>query len=66
MVENDGDGAVKNTLRVAQSDLVSLLGEFMDIDKLDMSVERADGRFRLKIEADVGRIFDVGKTSDAR
>ena len=61
MVENDGDGAVKNTLRVAQSDLFTLLGEYMDIDKLDMSVERADGKFRLKIEADVNRIFEVGK-----
>ena len=63
MVENDGDGAVKNTLRVAQSELFTLLGEYMDIDKLDMSVERADGKFRLKIAADVNRIFEVGKVS---
>lgn len=63
MVENDGDGAIKNTLRVAQSDVAELLGEYMDINKLDMSVERMGAGYRLKIDADVGRIFEVGELS---
>ncbi len=63
MVENDGDGAVKNTLRVAQSDVVTLLGEYMDIEKLNMYVEREGNGYRLKIDAEVGRIYEVGKLS---
>ena len=63
MLENDEAGSLRGTLRVAQSDLINLLGEFMDVKKLDMGVEKADGGYKLTITADIGRIYEVGKTT---
>lgn len=61
MVELDADGAVKTTLRVAQSDIMTLLSEFMDVEKLDMSVEKNGDGFTLVVTAAVKRFYDVGK-----
>lgn len=63
MLENDEAGSLRGTLRVAQADLINLLSEFMDIKKLDMSVEKAEGGYKLTITAEVGRIYEVGKTT---
>lgn len=64
MIENDGNAAIKRVLRVAQSDVMALLCEFMDVRKLDMTVDGADDGYTLKITADVARFFDIGKTSE--
>lgn len=60
MVESDADGAVKNTLRVAQSDVMTLLSEFMDVERLDMSVVKNGDGFTLNIKADVNRFYGIG------
>ena len=52
-------------LRVAQSDVMALLCEFMDVRKLDMTVDVAQGGYALTVTADVARFFDVGKTSES-
>lgn len=64
MIENDYDGEIKRTLRVAQSDVMMLLSEYMDVTKLDMSVDRSDSGFIVSITANAARIYNVGKTSD--
>lgn len=61
MVENDSDGEVRQTLRLVCSDLGALLGEFMSVEKLDVSVSKIDGAYRLTITADVDKFYSVGK-----
>lgn len=64
MIENDCNGEIRRTMRVAQSDVMMLLSEYMDVTKLDMSVGNAENGFTVTITADVSRIYNVGKTSD--
>ena len=64
MIENDGNDEIKRTMRVAQSDVMMLLSEYMDVTKLDMSVDKADNGFSVTITAAASRIYNVGKTSD--
>ncbi len=65
MVESDGIGELKNTLRVAQSDVAALLCEFMDVKNLDMSVEKEGDEYRVYIAVCARRIYEVGKTSES-
>lgn len=65
MIENDGNGDIKRTMRVAQSDVMSLLSEYMDVTKLDMSVDKAEGGFTVTITANATRIYNIGNTSDS-
>lgn len=55
ILENDSSGAIKRTLRVAQSDIIALLSQFMELDKLDMVAERTENGYKLRISADVDR-----------
>lgn len=64
MTENDYDGEIKRTLRVAQSDVMSLLSEYMDVTKLDMTVDKSDGGYVITIAANASRIYNIGKTSE--
>ncbi len=65
MIENDGSGDIKRTMSVVQSDIMSLLCEFMDVRKLDVTVDRAQGvGFELKISAEVERFYGVGNTTE--
>lgn len=64
IVENDGDGALKRTLGVVQSDILDVLGEFMDVKRLNMAVKRENGGFALIIDADIARFYDVGRTTE--
>ncbi|MCH5163348.1 MAG: hypothetical protein J1G38_07710 [Clostridiales bacterium] len=61
IVESDADGEMNDTLRVAQSDIMALLGEYMDIARLDMRVDKAESGYRVTVTADADRIFCVGK-----
>ena len=61
MVESDADGAVKTTLRVAQSDVMTLLSEFMDVERLEMNVVKNGEGFTLNITAEVNRFYELGK-----
>ncbi len=63
MVENDSDGEVRQTLRLVRADLCALLCEFMSVQKLDMSVGKIDGAYRLTISADVDKFYSVGKVT---
>ena len=65
MIENDEGGAVKRTLKVAQSDIFALLSEYMDVKTLDVAADRTDDGFVVKITASAARIYNVGNTSDA-
>ncbi|MDE7164112.1 MAG: hypothetical protein K2O04_01645 [Clostridiales bacterium] len=65
MIENDFSGEIKRTMRVAQSDVMALLSEYMDVTKLDMSVEKATDGFAVTITAAASRIYNVGKTSES-
>ncbi|MDE6029448.1 MAG: hypothetical protein K2F90_03915 [Clostridiales bacterium] len=64
MIENDGDGDIKRTMRVAQSDIMALLSEYMAVTKLDVSVEKADGGYAVNVSATASRIYNIGHTSD--
>ena len=63
IVETDDVGEVKDTLRVAQSDVMALLDEFMDVSRLDMRVDKTEEGYRITITADADRIYGVGKIS---
>ncbi len=63
IVENDTKGHVNDALAVAQADVLSVLVEFMDVEKLDMSVKRDGEKYKLFIQADVNEIYDVGAVS---
>lgn len=63
VVENDADGSIKTTLRVARSDIAAVLAEFCDVRKIGMRVDKTEENYKLVIEADVMRFYDVGKTS---
>lgn len=64
MIENDEGGMVKRTLMVAQSDILALLSEYMDVKKLDVAADKTDDGFVVKITAHAARIYKVGNTSD--
>lgn len=64
VVENDADGSIKTTLRVARSDIAAVLEEFCDLRKIGMRVDKTENSYKLIIEADVLRFYDVGKTSE--
>ncbi|MCH5153790.1 MAG: hypothetical protein J1F71_01120 [Clostridiales bacterium] len=64
MIENDEDGTVKRTLKVAQSDIFALLSDYMDVKTLDVAADRTDDGYVVKITAHVNRIFGIGNTSD--
>ncbi|MDE7463646.1 MAG: hypothetical protein K2M48_01335 [Clostridiales bacterium] len=61
IVENDKGGEMNDTLRVAQSDVMSLLCEFMDVSRLDMRVQPTDSGYRITITADADKIYGIGK-----
>ncbi|MDE7107892.1 MAG: hypothetical protein K2O39_06160 [Clostridiales bacterium] len=64
MIENDGNGEIKRTMRVAQSDLMALLSEYMDVTKLDVTVDKTDDGYAVNVAATASRIYNVGHTSD--
>ena len=64
VIENDSNGVINRTLRVAESDVVMILSQYMEINSLDMRVQKSDSGYTLEIKADVNRFFDVGKTSE--
>lgn len=61
MVEDDNGGAVRDALRVAESDVMAVLCEFMSVTGLDMRLDNADGKLTLNITAAVDKIYGVGK-----
>lgn len=61
MVESDAGGGINDTMRLAQSDVMELLGEFMDVTRLDMRVEQSNGGYRVTITADADTVYGVGK-----
>ncbi len=63
MVASDTRGEINDTLTVAQSDIMALLSEFMDVKKLDMRVDGGDC-YRVTITAEADRIYGVGKLSE--
>ncbi len=60
MIENDANGAIGRTLRVAQSDVAALLGEFMEVTSLDMTTAKSGDGYTLTINVGVSRFYDVG------
>lgn len=66
VLENDAMGAVNDALRVAQSDVASLLGEFMSVRKMDMTADKTDNGYKITISIDADRIYDVGKIGEDR
>ncbi|MCM1368527.1 MAG: hypothetical protein NC184_06950 [Roseburia sp.] len=61
VLENDAMGAVNSVLRVAQSDVAALLGEFMSVRRLDMTADKTDIGYRITIAVEADRLYDVGK-----
>lgn len=64
MIESDAMSAIKRTLRVAESDVAALLGEFMEVNSLDTAVQKRDDGYTLTVTAGVSRFYDVGNTSE--
>lgn len=64
MIENDGNGEIKRTMRVAQSDIMALLSEYMDVTKLDVTVNKSGDGYAVNIAATASRIYNIGHTSD--
>ncbi len=64
MIENDGNGEIKRTMRVAQSDIMALLSEYMDVTKLDVTVDKCADGYAVNVAATASRIYNIGHTSD--
>ena len=64
MIENDGNGEIKRTMRVAQSDIMMLLSEYMNVTKLDVTAEKCADGYTVNIAATASRIYNIGHTSD--
>ena len=64
IIENAGNGEIKRTMRVAQSDIMMLLSEYMNVTKLDVSVDKSADGYTVNITANASRIYNVGHTSD--
>ena len=64
IIETDAGGEIKRTMRVAQSDIMALLSEFMDVTRLDMTVNKCDDGLELAIIAKAARIKSVGNVTD--
>ncbi len=62
VVRSDATGSIERTVRVAESDVAALLGEFMDVKRMSASVTGEDGNYRLLIDVDVARFYGVGNT----
>ncbi len=62
VVRSDATGSIERTVRVAESDVAALLGEFMDVKRMSASVTGEDGTYRLLIDVDVARFYGVGNT----
>ena len=62
VVRSDATGSLERTVKVAESDVAALLGEFMDVKRMSASVTGEDGNYRLLIDVDVARFYGVGNT----
>ncbi len=65
IVESDFGGEVNAALRVAQSDVMAVLCEYMDVTRLDMTVAPYDGGYKVTVTADAKSIYGVGKIDAA-
>lgn len=64
MVENDEFSILKKALKVAQSDVMSVLCEFMDAESIDMRVVKNGDRYILSMVVEVNKFYDVGTLSE--
>lgn len=64
MIENDGNVEIKRTMKVAQSDVMMILSEYMDVTKLNMTVDKTAEDYVVTVTANASRIYNVGNTSD--
>ena len=62
VVRSDATGSIERTVKVAESDVAALLGEFMDVKRMSASVTGEDVNYRLLIDVDVARFYGVGNT----
>ncbi len=64
IVEKDSIGALNDIMSVVQSDIADVLGEFMNVTGMNVSLD-SDGRggYTVKIDAAVDRFYDIGKIS---
>lgn len=63
VIENDGNGVINRTLRVAESDVAMILSEYMQVRTLDMRAEKVQDGYALEIKVAVDRFYDIGKTT---
>ena len=61
IVESDAGSEINDCMRLAQSDVMALLCEFMDVTRLDMRVQPTDEGYRVTITADANAIYGIGK-----
>lgn len=64
IIENDVNGEIKSAVKVAQSDVMMILSEYMDVTKLNMAVDKCADGYTVTITAHASRIFGVGNISD--
>lgn len=65
IVEIDSVGAIKKTLSVAQTDIMSTLCEFMAVEKMDMTLDCEKDGYKLVIVAKVANIYGIGDISQS-
>ncbi len=64
VIENDANGVINKTLRVAESDMAALLSEYMSVTALDTAYEKTQSGYRLTMRVDVARFYGIGNTSE--
>ena len=64
IVEKDSIGALNDIMSVVQSDIADVLGEFMNVTGMNVSLDSyGHGGYTVKIDANVDRFYDIGKIS---
>lgn len=62
IVEKDSIGALKDIMSVVQSDIADVLGEFMNVASMNVSLDSdGHGGYNIKIEVNADRFYEIGK-----
>lgn len=62
IVEKDSVGALNDIMSVVQSDIAVVLGEFMNVTGMNVSLDGdGNGGYNIKIEVNADRFYEIGK-----
>lgn len=61
MITGDRLGAMKQTIKVLESDLLWVFSQYTDAEQLELKVTKTDRGYTFDVRADAADIYEVGK-----